>query len=1104
MKFADRYQNLNQEQKAAVNTIEGPVLVVAGPGSGKTELLSLRVANILQKTDALASSILCLTFTEAAATNMRHRLASIIGAEAYKVAIHTFHSFGSEIINQNPEYFYHGALYTPADELTQTEILEEIFSSLDHNDPLSSFHPVQGYTYIRDVKSKLSDLKKAGISPQEFKEITLANEHFIKKANPLITDYFADRLSNKSIHKFGELIQELKKLTIPQGPNSNYPSLQDTIVNTLNKAYLAAEEIKKTKPITQWKKDHLRKNREKDNVLKESTQGEKNLSLADFYQKYQKKLEEKGLFDYDDMILDVVEAAEQNKELRYNLQEKYQFVLVDEFQDTSGVQMKLLDLILDSDINEGRPNVLAVGDDDQAIYKFQGAKIANILNFQKKYRDPEIIVLKKNYRSTEEVIQISREIIVQGEERLENEIESIDKTLEAGNTKITKGEIKEQFFNTEFEELVSVAEKIKQKIIEGHSPNEIAVISRKHKYLENVAKILNYFEVPINYDRKKNLLEEGLITEIITILKAIYYLSENEAKKVDHLIAKILHFDFLNLERLEIWKISQAAYSSHQSWSETLLEYPQPKLQEFIKFLIEASSLAQKYTGEEIIDLITGIKDLENGYRSPFKAHYFSEEKFKTQKSEYLDFLHLLQSFIQYIRNHKQKETLMTNEIINFLELLEKHRLPLIYQDHLNQAEDSVSLLTAHGSKGLEFETVFVINCQDEVWTRGHGSKLISFPSNLSISAEKENDDDHLRLFYVALSRAKRNIYLSHHLYNEKGRTQNKIRFLQDQNLESISKKSSEEILEMNKDFAQEKDLTELMELKFNLHNFALQTPEEKQLLQKLVENYQLSVTHFNNFLNVMDGGPQKFLEQNLLRFPQKENLGSSFGSAIHTALHEFHKAFKRTKKLPELDLLLDKYLESLKTRRLNEDDHQKLKKKGEDYLKTFYQNRHQDFSMDDKLEFNFRNQGVKIQEAEITGKIDRMRLDQNKKEITVYDYKTGKILQNWEGKSDSEKLKAWQYRNQLIFYKLLVENSRQFRSLYRVEQGALEFIRPEDGQSKLLELEINDADTTQLARLVNIVFAKIKKLDFPDTSQYEQNFRGVEAFVSDLINQEI
>lgn len=160
MDFETRYKKLNARQKEAVDTIDGPVMVVAGPGTGKTELLSMRAANILRSTDTLAENILCLTFTESGADAMRQRLSEVIGPDAYKVAIHTFHSFGSDIISRYGEYFYHGANFRPASELNSYEVLRTIFDSLELASPLN-VRMNDEYTYLSDTLSAISDLKKA-------------------------------------------------------------------------------------------------------------------------------------------------------------------------------------------------------------------------------------------------------------------------------------------------------------------------------------------------------------------------------------------------------------------------------------------------------------------------------------------------------------------------------------------------------------------------------------------------------------------------------------------------------------------------------------------------------------------------------------------------------------------------------------------------------------------------------------------------------------------------------------------------------------------------------------------------------------------------------
>jgi DNA helicase II / ATP-dependent DNA helicase PcrA len=164
--FDEAYKALNPSQRRAVDTIDGPVLVVAGPGTGKTQLLSVRAANILRQTDAQASNILCLTFTESAALEMRRRLIKLMGAEGNRIAVHTFHSFGADIINAYPEYFYSGAQFSPADELTGYELLRDIFETLPHNNVLAKTMNNE-FTALKDVKAAISHLKRAGLSPKE-------------------------------------------------------------------------------------------------------------------------------------------------------------------------------------------------------------------------------------------------------------------------------------------------------------------------------------------------------------------------------------------------------------------------------------------------------------------------------------------------------------------------------------------------------------------------------------------------------------------------------------------------------------------------------------------------------------------------------------------------------------------------------------------------------------------------------------------------------------------------------------------------------------------------------------------------------------------------
>jgi DNA helicase-2/ATP-dependent DNA helicase PcrA len=1086
-KFQERYDKLNLEQREAVDSIEGPVLIIAGPGSGKTEILSMSVANKLLKTDALASAILCLTFTDAAAANMRKRLASLIGAEAYKVAIHTFHSFGSEIINQNPQYFFKGASVTVADELVQIQIIEKILTSFDHTSLLSSYHPVQGYTYLSDILKRIGELKQGGITPNQFKEIIEENAKFLDAASPLLSEVFNDRISMKILAKSENLYQELKNL--------DTTGKQSHMLEELNIANEEAKSTDKTKTITEWKNKYSTKDKEKNTVFKDAASIDKQRELAKIYELYQDQLHSNGYFDYNDMILEVIKQTNENPDLRYNIQERYQYVLVDEFQDTSGAQMQLLDAVLDAEANEGQPNVLVVGDDDQSIFKFQGAKIANIMGFHKKYRDPKIIVLTKNYRSTQDILDLARNLICQSQERLENTLPGVIKLLTA-ETKQDGGKISEHDFPSELHEYTWIAQEIKKLVEQGQNIEEIAIIAPKHRILKEIAKVLDYFEIPLSYEQKKDILKEKHIHEILQIAKFINSISSQSEIENDEYLSEILAFDFLEVEKIDIWKISLQANRERKTWLEVMLEFPNEKIQQLAKFFIELGALKIQLTAEEVLDIIIGSSCLDDLPTSPYKEFYFS-----SKKDGYIELLSELESFFSTIRNYQSKEGISLGKFLEFIELNEKHNIKIKQNINRTNEVPALNLMTAHKAKGQEFECVFVVSCQDEIWIKRSNSSNVQLPSNLPLSPDSENVDDQLRLFYVAITRAKRKIYLSYHLYADSGKEQSKLRFLEEESSEKSGGVMPQKISAIKQQFAEENNLVKLIELGHQISKHRVSTPSDRLLLQERVKDYKLSVTHLNNFLNVSDGGPQKFLEQNLLRFPQKQNTASAYGTAVHDALNALQKKFKTNAK-PELAFFIHSFNESLDRLRMNQTDTKFLREKGHDQLATYYKERIDSFNPKDFAEYNFDLQSVLIGQAHITGKIDKMHISES--EIEVVDYKTGKPLKRWDGYQDYEKIKSWKYRNQLCFYKLLVENSRDFRGKQTVNFGALEFIEAKDEKERILKLNLSQEDSLKMAQIIEKVYEKIQKLDFPDTSHYEQSIYGILSFCEDLLADRI
>lgn len=336
MDFDTRYKKLNERQREAVDHIDGPLMVVAGPGTGKTELLSMRTANILRKTDTLPENILCLTFTESGAAAMRQRLSEIIGAQAYKVSIHTFHSFGSEVINQYGEYFYQGANFRPASDLSAYELLRSIFDTLDFSSPLSGKMNDE-YTHLADTLTTISELKKSGLTNDELLQLLDANETVLDSVEHRFAEVLGERVSKKTIEALRPLAADLATMPSQVLPPGISP-LANVLAIGLAHAVDAADEQDSTKPITAWKAAHFEKDEEGKLVFKDRKRSRKLREVSYLYYQYLMKMQEAELYDFDDMVLRVVHAMEVFADLRFNLQERYLYVMVDEFQDTNMAQ----------------------------------------------------------------------------------------------------------------------------------------------------------------------------------------------------------------------------------------------------------------------------------------------------------------------------------------------------------------------------------------------------------------------------------------------------------------------------------------------------------------------------------------------------------------------------------------------------------------------------------------------------------------------------------------------------------------------------------------------------------------------------------------------
>jgi len=278
-------------------------------------------------------------------------------------------------------------------------------------------------------------------------------------------------------------------------------------------------------------------------------------------------------------------------------------------------------------------------------------------------------------------------------------------------------------------------------------------------------------------------------------------------------------------------------------------------------------------------------------------------------------------------------------------------------------------------------------------------------------------------------------------------------------------------------------------------------TGELIELLKPSLEHYKLSATHINTFLDVTHGGPRQFLLNNLLHFPSTKSAAAAYGTAIHNTLQQAHVHLIATGEQKPLEDVLRDFEINLTNERLNPLDLATYHQKGSEQLQAYLAARYDSFKITQKAELDFTSQEVYLGDAHLTGKIDVVDINKVARTMVVTDYKTGKPASDWKGATEYDKIKLHKYRQQLLFYKILVEQSRDY-SNYTVMTGALEFVEPSrSGEISSLELDFEPAELERFGLLIAKVWQHIITLDLPDTSAYEETYKGLLAFEQDLLD---
>lgn len=1113
--YKKAFEGLNAAQKQAVTAIEGPVLVIAGPGTGKTQLLGVRVAHILQETDTLPQNILCLTFTENGAENMRERLTRFIGKEAYNVNIGTYHAFGGDLIRHFPEVFAETRLQTPVDELTKRQILRTITEGLSYRNPLKQLRH-----HIGDLVSTLSEVKRALLTSHDLRALATENAVFIMAAGKTIQDDLDGSVrlptnAAKAIPLFEKVLERLRPLIPIQPVNMRFGALGQLAVSELETALDQAHALNKSTPLTKWKNTWLAKDADNNFIFGGTLQNQRIDALADVFDQYQAALAEKGWYDFDDMILRAIEALEKNPDLRYTLQEQYLYVLLDEFQDTNAAQLRLVELMSDSPVHEGRPNVLAVGDDDQAIYAFQGAQYSNMLDFYKMYRDVTVVNLTENYRSSADILTTAQGISAQIEARLEKHFEGMSKALIAANSTLdahTKLERRE--FQSDVAQYDWIAQEIKKLIEQGTRPSEIAVLAPKHRQLEPLVPYLADREVPMRYEKRENILEAPVVQQLLTMSKLVIALNGRNFGVADALWPEVLSFDFWNIPTSDLWQlswqVSDAPSEEHSHWSKALLASDKPFLRAPTQLILSLAGRLDTETCEQILDALIGTTEvlthgeIQTAVRSPLREFYTGETVQHTNPELFYDTLSHLTVLRARLRDFEATHDIAfkLHDLIRFVEMYETAEERLLNTSPYNQQADAVQLMTVFKAKGLEFEHVFLPSCQDEVWgSSSHGnSNKLTLPANLApVRYAGANDDERLRILFVAITRAKFGLHLTSFARTFAGKNTKLLKYLNEQEQDDGSVKSLVLPESVQTVLSSDHTAPTLASLELNWRHRHIEgrgITELGGLLAKRLEHYQISPTHLTTFIDLEYGGPEQFFFKTLLRFPEAPTANSQYGNTIHATLEWVQHRTDERGFIPTIEEITAYFAEKMRLCKLPPDQMVLEVERGEKSLTAYLAKRGHIFKPGDKAEHNFKREGVFVGDVHMAGKVDRMEIDTKNRTIVVVDYKTGKAHARW-----SSAISLRKYQLQLYSYKILIEGSHSYRG-YRVIAGRVEFIEPDaEGRIHYLDLSFDEAEYTHTKKLLQSVWQKIHALDFPDIRAYPINLTGMKEFEADLLN---
>lgn len=1002
--FLEELQRLNPAQREAVEQIDGPVLVIAGPGTGKTHMLAARIGKILLDTDTRAYNVLCLTFTDAGVRAMRQRLLQLIGPEAYRVHIYTFHSFCNTIIRDNLELFGRRDL-EPLSELERIDIIRSIIDELPYD------HPVKrGRADVYFFEHHLFQL---------FRQMK-TERWTVEMVEGKIDEYLTD-LPNRE-----EFIYQISRGDFKKG------------------------EIKEAKlKDVQRRMERLR-------------------AACRLYPRYQEKMKQAQRYDYDDMILWVLDAFEKNESLLRSYQERYLYFLVDEYQDTNGAQNQLILKLIEY---WEHPNIFIVGDDDQSIFEFQGARLKNLVDFYETFQERiDLVLLKNNYRSSQLILDASTALIKHNEKRIVNNLKglSIEKLLDAHHPEYGQRAIVPNIhvYASRRQEMVGIVEELVQLQKDGIPLDQVAVIFAKHRQAEDLLLLLEKKQIPYSVKRELNILQLPIVKNLRMLLAYLWKESQ-QAFSAEDLLYKILHFSYLNIDTLDLAEISLALAGMDRQ--------DRPKWRRLIgqKHMLDDFRITEK---EPILHFAQFIRDsLQQVYLLSLPAFvervinrsgllkYFLEEPDRASQIE------VLKTFLDFVRTESMKNgDLDMGTLLDMLDKMDANRLSIPLQRNQSQ-EEGVQLLTAHSAKGLEFRTVFILDCVKDHWeptSRGSNFRF-QLPDTLTYSGEEDAMEARRRLFYVSMTRAQEQLYLSYSLQDDRGKDLEHALF--------IDELRSQDAVETVEKKVPEEALVDAMALQLQEQEAPVVSVFEKEAVAGLLEGFVLSISSMNRFLKC----PLSFFYEYILRVPTQVSEAALYGTAMHNSLQRLFEQMlsSRQKWFPEEKVLVRLFEHEMERLQggFSQKGFDRKMELGKNQLSKYYKKNISTWPRRTRPEYAIRN--IELEGVPLTGIIDRLDwLDDQ--EVRIVDYKTGAPSASKVKPPTPSRPHGGTYWRQLYFYLILYQQSDISSDPAR--QGVISFLDPDkDGKLEEFVIEFDPEHRLFVRQLIIETYAKIMNQAF-------------------------